>query len=142
MPEVHFVVLGMAGTLAGVIHAPLTAIFLIAEITGGYALFVPLMFVSSLSYLITKHFEPYSVYTRKLTAQAWTCTPTATTTCSARLDPHRLLDTDFIPLRPGTTLGELVDVFRHAHRNVFPVVEPARGLLRGIMPSTWCATPL
>jgi len=121
VPEVHFVVLGMAGVLAGVAHAPLTAIFLIAEITGGYALFVPLMFVTSLSYLITKHFEPYSVYTANRDRDLL-----------ARLDLHRLIDTDFVTLSPGTTLGELVDVFRHAHRNVFPVVSRT-GLLRGIV---------
>ncbi|AMR29124.1 hypothetical protein A0257_19855 [Hymenobacter psoromatis] len=132
VPEVHFVVLGMAGVLAGVIHAPLTAIFLIAEITGGYALFVPLMFVTSLSYLITKHFEPYSVYTGKLMLKGVDVYADRDRDLLARLDLHRLLDTDFVTLRPGTTLGELVDVFRHAHRNVFPVVGRT-GLLRGIV---------
>jgi CIC family chloride channel protein len=132
VPEVHFVVLGMAGVLAGVIHAPLTAIFLIAEITGGYALFVPLMFVTSLSYLITKHFEPYSVYTGKLMLKGVDVYANRDRDLLARLDLHRLIDTDFVTLRPGTTLGELVDVFRHAHRNVFPVVGRT-GLLRGII---------
>ncbi len=132
VPEVHFVVLGMAGVLAGVVHAPLTAMFLIAEITGGYALFVPLMFVTSLSYLLTKHFEPYSVYTRKLTLKGVDVYANRDRDLLARLDAHRLLDTDFVVLRPGTTLGELVEVFRHAHRNVFPVVSKT-GLLRGII---------
>jgi CIC family chloride channel protein len=132
VPEVHFVVLGMAGVLAGVVHAPLTAMFLIAEITGGYALFVPLMFVTSLSYLLTKHFEPYSVYTRKLTLKGVDVYANRDRDLLARLDAHRLLNTDFVLLRPGNTLGELVDVFRHAHRNVFPVVNKS-GLLRGIV---------
>jgi len=132
VPEVHFVVLGMAGVLAGVAHAPLTAIFLIAEITGGYALFVPLMFVTSLSYLITKHFEPYSVYTGKLMLKGVDVYANRDRDLLARLDLHRLIDTDFVTLSPGTTLGELVDVFRHAHRNVFPVVSRT-GLLRGIV---------
>lgn len=132
VPEVHFVVLGMAGVLAGVVHAPLTAIFLIAEITGGYALFVPLMFVTSLSYLITKHFEPYSVYTGKLMLKGVDVYANRDRDLLARLDLHRLIDTDFVTLSPGTTLGELVDVFRHAHRNVFPVVSRT-GLLRGII---------
>jgi CIC family chloride channel protein len=132
IPEVHFVVLGMAGVLAGVVHAPLTAIFLIAEITGGYALFVPLMFVTSFSYLITKHFEPYSVYTRKLTQKGVDVYANRDRDLLSRLDLRRLLDTDFLALRPGATLGELVDVFRHAHRNVFPVVSK-NGLLRGII---------
>ncbi|TDN36428.1 chloride channel protein [Hymenobacter sp. UV11] len=132
IPEVHFVVLGMAGVLAGVVHAPLTAIFLIAEITGGYALFVPLMFVTSLSYLITKHFEPYSVYTGKLMLKGVDVYANRDRDLLSRLDLHRLIDTDFVALSPGTTLGELVDVFRHAHRNVFPVVSRT-GLLRGIV---------
>ena len=132
VPEVHFVVLGMAGVLAGVVHAPLTAIFLIAEITGGYALFVPLMLVTSFSYLITKHFEPYSVYTRKLTLKGVDVYANRDRELLSRLELPRLLDTDFLTLRPSATLGELVDVFRHAHRNVFPVVSRA-GLLRGII---------
>ncbi|MBJ6141875.1 chloride channel protein [Hymenobacter sp. BT559] len=132
LPEVHFVVLGMAGVLAGVVHAPLTAIFLIAEITGGYALFVPLMLVTSFSYLITKHFEPYSVYTRKLTLKGVDVYANRDQDLLSRLDLHRLIDTNFQPLRPGATLGELVEVFRHAHRDVFPVVGKS-GLLRGII---------
>jgi len=132
IPEVHFVVLGMAGTLAGVIHAPLTAIFLIAEITGGYALFVPLMVVSSSSYLITKYFEPYSVYTRKLTLKGVDVYANRDRGLLAQLDPRQLLETDFIPVRPTTTLGELVDIFRHASRNLFPVVA-AGGRLLGVI---------
>ncbi|WP_426060054.1 chloride channel protein [Hymenobacter sp. B1770] len=132
IPEVHFVVLGMAGTLAGVIHAPLTAIFLIAEITGGYALFVPLMLVSSSSYLITKYFEPYSVYTRKLTARGVDVYANRDRGLLAQLDPRKLLETDFIPVRPTTTLGELVEIFRHSSRNLFPVVA-AGGRLLGIV---------
>jgi CIC family chloride channel protein len=132
IPEIHFVVLGMAGTLAGVIHAPLTAIFLIAEITGGYALFVPLMVVSSSSYLITKYFEPYSVYTRKLTLKGVDVYANRDKGLLAQLDPRQLLQTDFIPVRPNTTLGELVEVFRHASRNLFPVVA-AGGRLLGVV---------
>ena len=105
---------------------------MIAEITGGYALFVPLMFVTSLSYLITKHFEPYSVYTGKLMLKGVDVYANRDRDLLARLDLHRLIDTDFVTLSPGTTLGELVDVFRHAHRNVFPVVGRT-GLLRGII---------
>lgn len=132
IPEVHFIVLGMAGTLAGVVHAPLTAIFLIAEITGGYALFVPLMVVSSSSYLITKYFEPYSVYTRKLIYQGVDVYANRDQGLLAQLDPRKLLETDFVPVRPTTTLGELVDIFRHASRNLFPVVA-AGGRLLGII---------
>ncbi|MDO7847207.1 chloride channel protein [Hymenobacter sp. M29] len=132
IPEVHFIVLGMAGTLAGVIHAPLTAIFLIAEITGGYALFVPLMVVTSSSYLITKYFEPYSVYTRKLTLKGVDVYANRDRGLLAQLDPRKLLATDFIQVRPNTTLGELVDIFRHSSRDLFPVVA-AGGRLLGVV---------
>ncbi|WP_303311712.1 chloride channel protein [Hymenobacter sp. BT730] len=132
VPEVHFIVLGMAGMLAGVIHAPLTAIFLIAEITGGYALFVPLMAVTSCSYLITKYFEPYSVYTRKLVKQGIYMHADRDRGLLAQLDLHHLIQTDFVSVRPETTLGELVDIFRHATRNLFPVVN-GEGELQGIV---------
>ncbi|WP_375418568.1 chloride channel protein [uncultured Hymenobacter sp.] len=132
LPEVHFVVLGMAGALAGVVHAPLTAIFLIAEITGGYALFVPLMVVTSSSYLITKYFEPYSVYTKKLTQKGVDVYANRDQGLLAQLDPRQLIATDFMALRPDDSLGELVDVFRHASRNLFPVVSKS-GRLRGIV---------
>ncbi|GAB2940137.1 chloride channel protein [Hymenobacter coalescens] len=132
VPEVHFVVLGMAGVLAGVVHAPLTAIFLIAEITGGYALFVPLMFVTSCSYLITRYFEPYSVYTRKLVQRGVYVHQDRDRGLLAQLDLSRLLETDFEPVQPDATLGELVDIFRHATRNLFPVVDED-GALVGII---------
>ncbi|OWP62615.1 chloride channel protein [Hymenobacter amundsenii] len=127
--EVHFIVLGMAGTLAGVVHAPLTAIFLIAEITGGYALFVPLMVVTSGSYLITRYFEPYSVYTRKLVQKGVYINHDRDRSLLARLDVGRLLQTDFHPVHPDDTLGELVNTFRHASRNLFPVVDDDGHLL-------------
>ncbi|KAA9327490.1 chloride channel protein [Hymenobacter busanensis] len=132
VPEVHFVVLGMAGTLAGVVHAPLTAIFLIAEITGGYALFVPLMFVTSISYLMTKYFEPYSVYTRKLVQRGVYVHADRDRGLLAQLVLPRLVQTDFEPVHPDATLGELVDIFRHATRNLFPVVDED-GALVGIV---------
>jgi CIC family chloride channel protein len=123
--EVHFVVLGMAGTLAGVVHAPLTAIFLIAEITGGYALFVPLMVVTSSSYLITKYFEPYSVYTRKLVQRGVHMHADRDRGLLAQLEPLSLVQNDFVPVHPETTLGELVDIFRHATRVSLDTVRDA-----------------
>ncbi|GAB2787380.1 CIC family chloride channel protein [Hymenobacter luteus] len=130
--EVHFIVLGMAGTLAGVVHAPLTGIFLIAEITGGYALFVPLMVVTSGSYLITRYFEPYSVYTRKLVQKGVYVNQDRDRGLLAQLDVASLIQTDFLPVRPDDTLGELVQTFRHATRNLFPVVD-AGGHLHGVV---------
>lgn len=130
--EVHFIVLGMAGTLAGVVHAPLTGIFLIAEITGGYALFVPLMVVTSGSYLITRYFEPYSVYTRKLVQKGVYVNQDRDRGLLAQLDVASLLQTDFLSVHPDDTLGELVQAFRHATRNLFPVVD-AEGHLHGVV---------
>ncbi|MCA8830683.1 chloride channel protein [Hymenobacter pini] len=130
--EVHFIVLGMAGTLAGVVHAPLTGIFLIAEITGGYALFVPLMVVTSGSYLITRYFEPYSVYTRKLVQKGVYVNQDRDRGLLAQLDVRTLIQTDFLPVHPEDTLGELVTAFRHASRNLFPVVDNA-GYLHGVV---------
>ncbi|UOQ77488.1 chloride channel protein [Hymenobacter sp. 5516J-16] len=130
--EVHFIVLGMAGTLAGVVHAPLTGIFLIAEITGGYALFVPLMVVTSGSYLITRYFEPYSVYTRKLVQKGVYVNQDRDRGLLAQLDVASQVQTDFLPVHPEDTLGELVQTFRHATRNLFPVVDSA-GHLHGII---------
>ncbi|GGG54697.1 chloride channel protein [Hymenobacter glacieicola] len=130
--EVHFIVLGMAGTLAGVVHAPLTGIFLIAEITGGYALFVPLMVVTSGSYLITRYFEPYSVYTRKLVQKGVYVNQDRDRGLLAQLDVASQVQTDFLPVHPEDTLGELVQTFRHATRNLFPVVD-AGGHLHGIV---------
>ncbi|TGE06083.1 chloride channel protein [Hymenobacter fodinae] len=130
--EVHFIVLGMAGTLAGVVHAPLTGIFLIAEITGGYALFVPLMVVTSGSYLITRYFEPYSVYTRKLVQRGVYVHHDRDRGLLAQLDLHQLVQTDFMTVHPNDTLGELVTTFRHATRNLFPVVDE-EGHLHGVI---------
>ncbi|MFC7668432.1 CBS domain-containing protein [Hymenobacter humi] len=90
------------------------------------------MLVSSSSYLITKYFEPYSVYTRKLTARGVDVYANRDRGLLAQLDPRKLLETDFIAVRPTTTLGELVEVFRHATRNLFPVVA-AGGRLLGVV---------
>ncbi|MCC2546353.1 chloride channel protein [Hymenobacter sp. BT175] len=127
--EVHFIVLGMAGTLAGVVHAPLTAIFLIAEITGGYALFVPLMLVTSSSYLISRYFEPYSVYTRKLVQKGVIVHADRDRGLFAQLDPLSMVQTDFMPIHPESTLGDLVTVFRHSTRSIFPVVDAEQQLV-------------
>ncbi|WP_324678519.1 chloride channel protein [Hymenobacter sp. GOD-10R] len=127
--EVHFVVLGMAGVLAGVIHAPLTGIFLIAEITGGYALFVPLMVVTSSSYLITKYYEPYSVYTRKLVQRGVVMHADRDRGILAQLSLLAFVQRDFVAVHPDDTLGELVDAFRHASRNLFPVLDDDMQLL-------------
>lgn len=119
----NFVAVGMAGIMSGVIHAPLTAIFLIAEITGGYMLFVPLMIVSATSYFISRYFEPYSFYTRKL-ANAGLLDPNdKDRNILNQLELSELIEKDFIVLHTSDTIHQLVKAFRESNRNVFPVVD-------------------
>ena len=129
LTEPNFIVAAMAGALSGVVHAPLTGIFLIAEITGGYVLFVPLMIVSSLSFLIARHFEPYSIYARKLVEKGLHKKSKDRMTLS-RIKLKNILDTDFIAVRPSDTLGQLVERIEHSKRNIFPVLD-ATGQLHG-----------
>jgi len=127
----NFIVAGMAGALSGVLHAPLTAIFLIAEITGGYALFVPLMIVSAISYLITKYFEPYSIYMRKL-AQKGLHKKDRDKLVLNKIKLRTMVETDFISVTAQNSLGELVDKIVHSKRNIFPVLDED-GHLQGIV---------
>lgn len=131
LTEANFIVAAMAGALSGVVRAPLTAIFLIAEITGGYVLFVPLMIVSSLSYLIARHFEPHSIYTRKL-AESGLLKHDKDKSVLNRIKLKNVVETDFVTVKPNDTLGELVDKIAHSKRNIFPVVDDY-GKLSGIV---------
>jgi len=125
----NFIVVGMAGILSGVVHAPLTAIFLIAEITGGYVLFVPLMIVSALSYFISKYFEPYSIYTKRLAQQGHLLTNDKDYNILNFLKLDDLIERDFIPLKSEGTLKSLVDAFSVSSRNVYPVIDNDNNLL-------------
>ncbi|HEX2934805.1 MAG TPA: chloride channel protein [Bacteroidales bacterium] len=125
----NFIVVGMAGILSGVVHAPLTAIFLIAEVTGGYVLFVPLMIVSALSYFIGKYFEPYSVYTKKLAQKKQLVSSDRDLNILSLLNIADLVESDFIPLKSHGTLKSLVDAFEVSNRNVYPVVDADNNFL-------------
>lgn len=127
----NFVAAAMCGLISGVLHAPLTGIFLIAEITGGYALIVPLMLVSSGSYFITRYFEKYSIYTKHLIERGY-ITFDKDKDLLSRIQLGRIIETDFVALRPDQTLRELVNEIAHCRRNIFPVVDNA-GKLRGII---------
>lgn len=127
----NFIVAGMAGALSGVMHAPLTAIFLIAEITGGYVLFVPLMIVSAISYLITKYFEPYSIYMRQLVRKGLHKQDKDKLVLN-KIKLRNMVETDFVSVTEGNTLGELVDKIAHSKRNIFPVLDED-GHLNGII---------
>jgi chloride channel protein, CIC family len=125
----NFIVAGMAGALSGVVHAPMTAIFLIAEVTGGYALFVPLMIVSAFSYFISRYFEPYSIYTKRLAARGLLLTQNKDKGVLARMKLKKMIETDFVPVHPNDTLGRLVDTFANSKRNIFPVLDENEELI-------------
>ncbi len=128
LPMQNFVAAGMAGLVSGVLHAPLTAIFLIAEITGGYALIVPLMLVSSSSYFITRYFEKYSLYTKHLIERGF-ITFDKDKDLLSKVDLSSIIQTDFMQLSPNQTLGELVGIITKSKRNIFVVLDDDKHLL-------------
>ncbi len=121
--ESNFVLVGMAGMIAGVIHAPLTAIFLIAEITGGYELFFPLMIVATISFVTTRIFITNSVYTIQLAKRRELMTHDKDRNVLLLMKVDKLIETDFHTVRPDATLADLVKIIKEAHRNIFPVVD-------------------
>jgi len=123
LPEASFTVVGMAGILSGVMHAPLTAIFLIAEITSGYSLFIPLMIVSSVALFISRHFEQYAMDTKKLATQGDIFTSDRDHNVLTRLKLNKLLEKDVAIVPPDGNLEDLVEAIRNSKRNLFAVVE-------------------
>ncbi len=123
IPASNFALVGMAGTIAGVLQAPLTAIFLIAEISGGYQLLIPLMIVALASYLTTRIFITNSVYTFQLAQKGQLMTHHADKNILKLMDISNLLETDFKIIHPGQTLGDLVKIIQTSERNIFPVVD-------------------
>ncbi|OIP01937.1 MAG: hypothetical protein AUJ97_06565 [Bacteroidetes bacterium CG2_30_32_10] len=119
----NFVVVGMAGILSGVVHAPLTAIFLIAEVTGGYVLFVPLMIVSALSYFISKYFEPYSIYTKMLAKKGQHYINDKDKNILNLMNMEEIIEKDFIVLNISDNIDKLIEAFTRSNRNLFPVVD-------------------
>jgi CIC family chloride channel protein len=132
LPLDNFALVGMAGLIAGVIHAPLTSIFLVAEISGGYELFMPLMIVSTISYATIKAFIPNSVYTIQLAKRGELMTHHKDKAVLMMLDIDSITESDFNTINPSNTLGDLIKVITKAHRNIFPVVEK-NGTFRGIV---------
>ncbi|MCB9283551.1 MAG: chloride channel protein [Lewinellaceae bacterium] len=124
LPVADFVAVCMAGILSGVIKAPLTGIFLIAEITGGYSLFVPLMIVSATSYFVTFYFEPQSIFTRTLYAKGiWAPSHEKDKVILQNMSLLPLVESNFSVLNPKQTLGEFVQIIAQSKRNLFPVVD-------------------
>ncbi|SIQ92318.1 chloride channel protein [Pontibacter lucknowensis] len=132
LPEGSFTVVGMAGILSGVMHAPLTAVFLIAEISGGYTLMIPLMIVSATAFAMVKYFEPFSLDTKKLAQKGELLTANKDRTVLRIMQIRHLVETDFQPVRYSATLRELVEVIAHSRRNLYPVVDEQQKL-RGII---------
>ncbi len=122
--ESNFTLIGMAGLIAGVLHAPLTAIFLIAEITGGYVLFVPLMITSAISFLLTKNAIDYTIYTRELAKQGALITHNKDQTVLTLMHLDEIIEQNFKTVKRDMTLGELVfQTVAKSTRNIFPVID-------------------
>lgn len=134
LSESNFTLVGMSGLLAGVLHAPLTAIFLIAELTGGYELFVPLMLTSTISFSITKHFKPHSVYNMELGRKGELITHDKDHAVLTLMDIDRVIETNFIVLYPKMTLEEIIQkAVKKSKRNIYPVIDKESKKLEGII---------
>lgn len=118
----NFALMGMAGVMAAVMHAPLMAIFLTAEMTGGYQLFLPLLIVSAIAYGTIKLFEPYSIYTMRLAQRGELITHHKDKAVLTLLKISNVIETDFVKVTPRMNLGEMVHVISQSTRNLFPVV--------------------
>ena len=123
VPEHNFVLVGMAGLMAGVMQAPMTAIFLIADMTGGYDLLIPLIITSTISYAATRMVEPYSIYTKRIAKKGELLTHDSDQAVLTLLKTGELIESDFCTVRIDATLGELVEVVAESKRNIFPVVD-------------------
>lgn len=120
----NFTMVGMAGLMAGIMHAPLTAIFLIAELTSGYELFVPLMITAAISFMITSQFQPHSVYTLDLASRGELITHNKDQMVLTLLNIRQVIETNFVTLHVDATLGDIIHkgVIKSS-RNLFPVVD-------------------
>lgn len=123
VPEQNFVLVGMAGLMAGVMQAPMTAIFLIADMTGGYGLLIPLILTATVSYAVTKSIEPYSIYTKRIAKKGELLTHDSDQAVLTLLKTNDLIESDFSTVKIDATLGELVETVSRSKRNIFPVVD-------------------
>ena len=123
IPEANFVLVGMGGLMAGVMQAPMTAIFLIAEMTGGYDLLIPLILTSAISFATIRLVEQYSIYTKRIAQQGDLLTHDSDRAVLTLLKTSDLIETDFSTIGFNSTLGDLVKVIATSKRNIFPVVD-------------------
>ncbi len=132
LPDNRFVLAGMAGLMAGVMHAPLTAIFLIAEITGGYDLLIPLIITSTVAYITTRSYERHSIYHVPLARKGELITHDKDKAVLAFMDWKKEIETDLHTVRGDATLGDLVREISKSNRNIFPVVDEYN-ILEGVV---------
>jgi CIC family chloride channel protein len=132
LPDNRFVLVGMAGMMAGVMHAPLTAIFLIAEITGGYDLLIPLIITSTVAYITIRGFERHSIYHVQLAKRGELITHDKNKAVLTFMDWRKDIETDLHKVRPDDTLGDLVKVISTSRRNIYPVVDEFN-ILEGVV---------
>lgn len=129
LPEKNFALLGMAGVMSGVMHAPLTGIFLIAEITGGYDLFMPLMIVSVCAYLTIIVFEPHSIYGMRLAKQGKLITHHTDRAVLTLMSLDSVIEKNYISVEPDMELGKIVNKISQSRSDVLPVLDAAGNLL-------------
>lgn len=132
VPENSFALAGMAGMMAAVMHAPLTGIFLTAEITGGYGLFIPLLITSTVAYLTIMRFEPHSIYTKHLAQSGQLITHHKDKAILRSMEVKKLIESDFAVLSPDASLRDLVKAISKSNRNLFPIVDED-GYLKGMV---------
>ncbi len=124
-----YALIGMAGLMAGVLHAPLTAIFLIAELTGGYGLFVPLMITASIAFITSRFLQPHSIYNKQLGERGDLLTHHTDNNVLTLLQLSKLIERNFLTIGPQQTLGDLVEIVAKSKRNIFPVLDEDQHLL-------------
>lgn len=132
IPLAHFTLVAMCGVMSGVQHSPLSAIFLIAEITGGYELFVPLMLVSAISFSTITYFEKNSLYKRQLLDQGRYLPESKDEEVLGLINVQSIMESDLLPIRPEALLKDLCDLVQLSKRNIFPVVDK-EGILQGVV---------
>ena len=132
LPDNRFVLVGMAGTMAGVMHAPLTAIFLIAEMTGGYTLLIPLIITSTVAYITTRSFEKHSIYHVQLAKRGELITHDKDKAVLTFMDWRKDIETDLLKVDANDTLGDLIKIISKSKRNLFPVVDKYN-ILEGVV---------
>lgn len=132
VPENNFALAGMAGMMAAVMHAPLTGIFLTAEITGGYGMFIPLLITSTVAYVTIMRFEPHSIYTKRLAQSGELITHHKDKAILRSMELKKLIENDFEILSPDASLRDLVKAVSKSNRNLFPVVDE-EGYMKGML---------